>query len=474
MGQQMEVKDTPPVSDGSAGAGGGPSAGPTETGGHKDDVKEKLSFCDMVVGQRSEGQKDNFICDLDVDLEANDVVIGNVGEVPEIKFSKRVHRIIDDKLAKSLVVRLLGRSIVYRALHNRVHMMWKPMGEISIIDLDNEYFLVRFAMDADYEHVLSGGPWMIYGSYLTLQPWSREFSTAIDYPRKLLVWLRLPGLPYRYYSRSIFEAIVGVLGEVIRVDFNTTEGSRGKFARLVVVVDLEKPLIPAIIIDGRHQLIKYEGLSHICFACGKYGHLKEVCANTTTSKGKAKVVESVIPEKIDRFGPWIQAPSRRRWPPLMKEKPPLQAAPKQHPGSRFSPLIVESEGGTGTVDEVGVIEETNVGSNGRDCWEKQVVEGGISGVIKNADICLDSRVTTEARTDPAEVVGNVSQHADAAGCSAAVDMRGVVVSGKLDVPVALSDLIIVENSSLPSSNHTTVRVVDDGGVTTFAGIEWST
>ncbi|GMI75472.1 hypothetical protein HRI_001216500 [Hibiscus trionum] len=459
----MEVESTPPDNVVMADAEGVPVTGSPAAGDQLGAAKGKLSFRDMVVGQRSEGQKDNFICDLDVDLEADDVVIGSVGEVPEIKFSERVHRIIDDKLAKSLVVRLLGRSIGYRALHNRVHMMWKSVGEISIVDLDNEYFLARFAMESDYESVLSGGPWVIYGSYLTVQPWSRDFSTAIDHPRKLLVWLRLPGLPYRYYSSSIFEAITGVLGEVIRVDFNTIEGSRGKFARLAVVVDLEKPLIPAIINDGRYQLIEYEGLSHICFSCGKYGHLQDVCENSAANKGKAKAMENIVPEKTDRFGPWMQAPSRRRRATLTKEKVPMQAAPKQHPGSRFRPLIVESEGRDAAMAAEVVGEKQDVAPNANGRRVKKGVTGSIADGVMSVGADAASGTAKEGVSGDILAVVTDSMDVGAAGRSVAVNMKGVVIESSPEVPFASADVIVVEQSTLPASNHTAVRVMDDGG-----------
>ncbi|GMI72718.1 hypothetical protein HRI_000941100 [Hibiscus trionum] len=462
-GQQMEIEDTPHATVVMVDAGGEAITGSPAVGEQKGAAQGKPSFRDMVVGQRSEGQKDNFICDLDVDLEADDVVIGNVGEVPEIKFSERVHCIIDDKLAKSLVVRLLGRSIGYRALHNRVHMMWKPVGEISIIDLDNEYFLVRFAMEAGYERVLSGGSRMIYGSYLTVQPWSRDFSTTIDYPRKLLVWLRLPGLPYRYYSRSIFEAIAGVLEEVVRVDFNTTEGSRGKFARLAVVVDLEKPLIPTIIIDGRHQLIEYEGLSHICFSCGKYGHLKDLCENSAANKGKAKVAENVVPDKTDRFGPWMQAPSRRRRTMMTKDKAPMQAAPRPHPGLRFRPLIVEGESSDAALDVADRGEEHAIAHSAGGRRVKKACAGSSVDGDGHGNAAMDNGVTKEGASDSNRTVGTGLQDGEAAGRSVAVNMKGIVIESSPEVPIASADVIVVEQSTLSASNHTAVRVVDDGG-----------
>ncbi|KAE8732176.1 hypothetical protein F3Y22_tig00002237pilonHSYRG00654 [Hibiscus syriacus] len=156
----------------------------------------------------------------------------------------------------------------------------------SIPDLDVELLPdnVRIVMDGsildilfseqDYQRVLSDGPWMIYECYLTVQPWSRSLSTSEDNPKSILFWVHLPGLPYRYYTKSLFQAISIALGAVVRVDFNTTEGRRGRFARLAIVINLNQPLIHGLMIADTYQGFEYEGLPTICYACGKYGNAK--------------------------------------------------------------------------------------------------------------------------------------------------------------------------------------------------------
>ncbi|KAH1063437.1 hypothetical protein J1N35_028424 [Gossypium stocksii] len=47
---------------------------------------------------------------------------------------------------------------------------------------------------------------------------------------------------------------------------------RGKFARLAVCVDLRKPLVSKVRINGRLQQVEYEALPNIFFKCGLYGH----------------------------------------------------------------------------------------------------------------------------------------------------------------------------------------------------------
>ncbi|KAE8660608.1 hypothetical protein F3Y22_tig00116951pilonHSYRG00499 [Hibiscus syriacus] len=67
------------------------------------------------------------------------------------------------------------------------------------------------------------------------------------------------------------------IGKIIKVDYNTNAGERGKFARLAVAVDLNKPLLPCIGIDGFVQKLEYEGLQHICYKCGVYRHTQDLC-----------------------------------------------------------------------------------------------------------------------------------------------------------------------------------------------------
>ncbi|KAL4272010.1 hypothetical protein GQ457_13G009520 [Hibiscus cannabinus] len=66
--------------------------------------------------------------------------------------------LIDDgaKLSNSVVAHLLGRSIGYTALLNRIKALWNPKGTIILIDLDNNYYLIRFALVEDCLKVIMG------------------------------------------------------------------------------------------------------------------------------------------------------------------------------------------------------------------------------------------------------------------------------------------------------------------------------
>ncbi|KAI5404273.1 hypothetical protein KIW84_051431 [Lathyrus oleraceus] len=62
---------------------------------------------------------------------------------------------------------MLGRSIRFRALENKLQLLWAKRGVLNIIDLGQEFHLVTFTIPEDQSDALLEGPWMIYDHYLT-------------------------------------------------------------------------------------------------------------------------------------------------------------------------------------------------------------------------------------------------------------------------------------------------------------------
>ncbi|KAG8475545.1 hypothetical protein CXB51_032360 [Gossypium anomalum] len=165
---------------------------------------------------------------------------------------------------------------------------------------------------------------MVYGNYLTVQPWSRDFSTDKQHPSKIVVWMRMSGLPYRYYNKKLLRIIASTLGTVVKVNYNTTKSRRGKFVRFAIVVDLMKPIKAFVGINNVPFCVECEGLPLICYKCGCYGHLQERCPSERKEQEEARSVGSASrpsPPSIERimagqncFGLWMQAPGWKQRP----------------------------------------------------------------------------------------------------------------------------------------------------------------
>ncbi|KAK5846349.1 hypothetical protein PVK06_002634 [Gossypium arboreum] len=168
-----------------------------------------------------------------------------------ITFSNRVHQIISRQMAWTVIVKLLEREISYLTMSNKLQEIWKIKQPLQIIDLENDYFSVKFQEDNVYLDALLRGPWTIFGHYLTIQSWTPAYSTDQVQPQNLMVWIRLLELPKGMYTKSLLRFIGSVVGSVAKIEQNIDNNVRGKFTWLAVYMDLEKPLVSKVKINEK-------------------------------------------------------------------------------------------------------------------------------------------------------------------------------------------------------------------------------
>ncbi|PRQ53919.1 putative transcription factor interactor and regulator CCHC(Zn) family [Rosa chinensis] len=172
----------------------------------------------------------------------------------------------------------------YTFMHSGLKRKWNPQGPWQLIDLPYDFYIVKFTLESDLNVALCGGPWILAGQTLVVQKWRPEFDPTNEKINNMAVWVRILGLPVRYFKDYTLRVVGKVLGTVIKIDKLTLAQARGKFARICVEIDLQTPLKPFVEIEGVAYGIVYEGISLICFNCGCYGHAKANCPHSDPSK----------------------------------------------------------------------------------------------------------------------------------------------------------------------------------------------
>ena len=137
-----------------------------------------VSFRDKLLETRMEMEEEFMGKEEDIDIDIGDVVIEREGFLLAISFSQKVHSQLVKPWQSTVVVKLLGRSIGYKVLCNRLEALWNMSHGFSVLDLENNYFLVHFKRESDAQHEPTQGPWIVLGHYLTVQPWSPHFDSA--------------------------------------------------------------------------------------------------------------------------------------------------------------------------------------------------------------------------------------------------------------------------------------------------------
>ncbi|PPD99458.1 hypothetical protein GOBAR_DD03534 [Gossypium barbadense] len=184
-----------------------------------------------------------------IDLLDGDILNEVIDGVPSIDFSDRAYSIIEESMSKLVFIKLSGRKIGYNASWNK------------LMDIKNDYFPAKFESYLDYSNILSNGPWVIYGKYMMVQPWTNQFSPLKSFPHSVVAWVHILGLSGSLYKRSIFQAIDEMVGNVSKIDLKKDKRARGQFARFAVQVDLRKPLVSRIRIASQIYKVEYESLS---------------------------------------------------------------------------------------------------------------------------------------------------------------------------------------------------------------------
>ncbi|CAL1354810.1 unnamed protein product [Linum trigynum] len=254
---------------------------------------------------------------------ANDLIPGERNGEPALNVSPDFKNKICAPWQRTLVVRLLGLKIGFVTLCSTLRSLWKPAGNMEILDLDHDCFLVKLDNEKDYFRALRDGSWVIFDHYLAVQQWTPHFKVSDPLPKKMIVWVQLPALKIHFYHKEVLTTLGNLIGRIIKLDYHTLNRQRAKFARLAVEVDLAKHLVPQIWLDDVWQKVEYENLSAVCFECGKIGHDAAECPQIfrisppatlaiTGLVAATETAEQVVDEPNPGFGPWMRVSRKGR------------------------------------------------------------------------------------------------------------------------------------------------------------------
>ncbi|XP_058762592.1 uncharacterized protein LOC131635973 [Vicia villosa] len=336
--------------------GDGGTSGNVGLGTHNQQKTTNISYRNIVTGGdaaslvdmnedeeeiHADGEWDADIEDMLNGIKVKEVKVGGY-DCPQITLSKFEENRIQRPWRRGVIVKLLGRRIGYKALENRLKQMWVKKGIINIIDLGHEYYLVTFTHEDDKNEALLDGPWFIYDHYLTVKEWTPNFHLESEAIVNVAVWIRIANLPIEYYDLKLLHVIGNLAGQTVKVDKNTHQRERGKYARICVEVNISKPLLAIFSIRNRNYKIEYEGLHMLCLRCGKFGHYKEGCSirdNNGGSMARGDKEKGPTIHMRKENGLVVQKKKLGRKPPELKKKQTPVNNWSGKTGSRFVSLL---------------------------------------------------------------------------------------------------------------------------------------
>lgn len=229
---------------------------------------------------------------------------GEVGSNSEIPFV--IPPDLKDKVCKpwatSLILRLFGHQISLNLLQRRLKGLRKPKENFQLIDLGYDFCIAKFEQGQDMLQILETGPWFLGDQYIATMKWKPEFHPATAKIFSMAAWIRFANLPMKYYDANILWLMAKKVGRPIRIDAITLAQSRGRFARICVELDMERPLVHTINCGSFKQTVQYESLPVLYFQCGKIGHDRKECLMTEKIHNQYAHNEN---QDMSNYGTWM-------------------------------------------------------------------------------------------------------------------------------------------------------------------------
>lgn len=75
----------------------------------------------------------------------------------------------------------------YHLMNDRLKKMWKLTRGFEIMDVDNDFFMVKCELFVDREKIVLEDPWMLFDHYLAVVQWTPDFAFHIAEVENTLV-----------------------------------------------------------------------------------------------------------------------------------------------------------------------------------------------------------------------------------------------------------------------------------------------
>ncbi|BFG37533.1 hypothetical protein CerSpe_238070 [Prunus speciosa] len=139
------------------------------------DMLQSSAIFEKPIGDSSAAamEEDQLVIQ-DGDFEVSELANGLL-----IRFSDQIKEKLYKPWRNSIIIKFVGRVHTYNFILARLKQRWQLKGPTQLIDLANDFLIVRFFLEEDLNYVLTKRPGVIAGQYLTMQKWRPHFDLDI-------------------------------------------------------------------------------------------------------------------------------------------------------------------------------------------------------------------------------------------------------------------------------------------------------
>ncbi|XP_019232866.1 PREDICTED: uncharacterized protein LOC109213514 [Nicotiana attenuata] len=209
------------------------------------------------------------------------------------------------------------------AVERFIAFKWNFVTKPKVYYRNEGYFVVKFSSIEERNEVLYSGPSTINSRPVITKAWAPDFDFEEEVLKTLPLWVKLPNLHLNCWGADSLSRIGSGLGTPIYADECTTKVERISYARILVEMDITRPLPMKITVkdpNGRkfEQAVTYDWKPVYCSTCLQLGHN---CLNKTP-------MQQLEPK---------QTKQRQEWKPKEQNKPSTRNEGSQDTEARKQP-----------------------------------------------------------------------------------------------------------------------------------------
>lgn len=91
-----------------------------------------------------------------------------------LSYVRRRDRLCKPREHSLIINKLLGKRLSFPILM-KVEQAWARSANIRLIDISNDFYMVKLGALEDYDFDLTGDPWLTFYHYLAVRKWEPTF-----------------------------------------------------------------------------------------------------------------------------------------------------------------------------------------------------------------------------------------------------------------------------------------------------------
>ncbi|XP_021729884.1 uncharacterized protein LOC110696859 [Chenopodium quinoa] len=154
------------------------------------------------------------------------------------------------KWVNALIFYVVGFYPTIAAVLRFFAQQWNDMQKPDVYWHDDGYFIINMCSSDDRDTILCSCPHMFFGKPAIVKPWCPDFDFHAEILRTIPLWVKFPNLPLNCWGSHTLSRLGSLLGVPICADECTTRHIRVSFARVLIEIDVTKPMPTSVWVES--------------------------------------------------------------------------------------------------------------------------------------------------------------------------------------------------------------------------------